>query len=83
MSHESICWVVNQRRAIKVTIWDGSPWVTENGSSKEYPKVLTCGVSGRNKGYLLLAADDEVVNMGGGKVSFTPNVPVIGNVVIG
>lgn len=83
MSYESICWVVNQHRAVKVTIRNGSPWVTENSSSKEYPKILTCGVSGRDKGYLLLAVNDEVINTGGGKASFTPNVPVIGNVVIG
>ncbi|MEN9337932.1 MAG: hypothetical protein RIQ41_246 [Candidatus Parcubacteria bacterium] len=76
MAYEKICWVVNNHRAIKVTFRDGFPWVKENagGSDKEYPKMLTCGSSGTQKGYLLLAPEDEVVNLGGEKTTFTPTV---------
>ena len=65
----------------------GWPWHTKNESAgsdgRDYPTMVTCGMSGKTSGYILVPSGDEVILFGGDKISFIPNVPVLGSAIIG
>lgn len=87
MANEMVCWVVNSKRAIKVTYRNsGWPWLKKTvdvGSKDEFPYTLTDGCSGSKGGEFLLSPDDEVIFLGREKSVFVPLLPIIGEVTLG